>query len=103
MGRAGLDDNLLSSLSQGSNRTQSNGKRVFGELNVLSSNRIQSNDERVFGDFNVDFSVNGIRKTEKRNPVDKHDETNSALKYCMGYTIAKASVPHSGMMLVIKL
>ncbi|KAK2984502.1 hypothetical protein RJ640_016888 [Escallonia rubra] len=34
---AGLDDNLLSSLSHGSNRIQSNGERVFEDFNVLSS------------------------------------------------------------------
>ncbi|KAK2969821.1 hypothetical protein RJ640_023550 [Escallonia rubra] len=34
---AGLDDNFLSSLSQGSNRIQSNDERVFGDFNVLSS------------------------------------------------------------------
>ncbi|KAK2990864.1 hypothetical protein RJ640_002848 [Escallonia rubra] len=34
---AGLDDNLLSTLSQGSNRIQSNDERVFGDFNVLSS------------------------------------------------------------------
>ncbi|KAK2990360.1 hypothetical protein RJ640_000813 [Escallonia rubra] len=32
---AGLDDNLLSSLSQGSNRIQSNDERVFGEFNMM--------------------------------------------------------------------
>ncbi|KAK2976006.1 hypothetical protein RJ640_024767 [Escallonia rubra] len=50
---AGLDDNLLSSLSQGSNRAQFNSKEVSGEFNVLGSNHIQSDDKRVFGDFNV--------------------------------------------------
>ncbi|KAK2994008.1 hypothetical protein RJ640_005880 [Escallonia rubra] len=50
---AGLDDNLLSSLSQGSNRAQFNSKKVMGEFNVLGSNHIQSDDKRVFGDFNV--------------------------------------------------
>ncbi|KAK2981527.1 hypothetical protein RJ640_023549 [Escallonia rubra] len=32
---AGLDDNFLSSLSQGSNRIQSNDERVFGDFNDL--------------------------------------------------------------------
>ncbi|KAK2966756.1 hypothetical protein RJ640_003069 [Escallonia rubra] len=50
---ASLDDNLLSSLSQGSTRAQFNGKKVMGEFNVLGSNHIQSDEKRVFGDFNV--------------------------------------------------
>ncbi|KAK2966789.1 hypothetical protein RJ640_008792 [Escallonia rubra] len=53
---AGLDDTLLSSLSQGSNRAQFNGKKVMGEFNMLGSNHIQSGGERgerVFGDLNV--------------------------------------------------
>ncbi|KAK2965105.1 hypothetical protein RJ640_026115 [Escallonia rubra] len=52
---AGLDDTLLSSLSQGSNRAQFNGKKVMGEFNMLGSNHIQSGGERgerVFGDLN---------------------------------------------------
>ncbi|KAK2972543.1 hypothetical protein RJ640_014267 [Escallonia rubra] len=50
---AGLDDNLLSSLSQGLNCAQFNGKKVMGEFNMLGSNHIQSGGERVFGDLNV--------------------------------------------------
>ncbi|KAK2987641.1 hypothetical protein RJ640_005843 [Escallonia rubra] len=53
---ASLDDTLLSSLSQGSNRAQFNGKKVMGEFNMLGSNHIQSGGERgerVFGDLNV--------------------------------------------------
>ncbi|KAK2979185.1 hypothetical protein RJ640_027022 [Escallonia rubra] len=53
VGNAGLDDTLLSSLSQGSNRAQFNGKKVMGEFNMLGSNHIQSGGERVFGDLNV--------------------------------------------------
>ncbi|KAK2989804.1 hypothetical protein RJ640_006121 [Escallonia rubra] len=53
---AGLDDNLLSSLSQGSNRAQFNGKKLMREFNMLGSNHIQSGGERVFGDFNVPYS-----------------------------------------------
>ncbi|KAK2979430.1 hypothetical protein RJ640_029722 [Escallonia rubra] len=63
--KAGLDDNLLSSLSQGSNRAQFNSKKVMGEFNVLGSNHIQSDDKRVFEDFNV-LGSNHIRSDDKR-------------------------------------
>ncbi|KAK2989570.1 hypothetical protein RJ640_029523 [Escallonia rubra] len=49
---AGLNDTTLSSLSQGSNSAQFNGKKVMGEFNMLGSNHIQSGGERVFGDLN---------------------------------------------------
>ncbi|KAL2538709.1 protein SRC2-like [Forsythia ovata] len=48
-------------------------------------------------------SFGGDKKTERRTPVDKHNELNPAWNYTMKYTIAEPGVIHYGIQLVIKL
>ncbi|KAL2538676.1 putative disease resistance protein RGA4 [Forsythia ovata] len=48
-------------------------------------------------------SFGGDKKTERRTPVDKHNELNPAWNYTMKYTVAEPGVIHYSIQLVIKL
>ncbi|KAK2976673.1 hypothetical protein RJ640_004274 [Escallonia rubra] len=112
MPEAGLYDNLLSSLSQGSNRIQLNDERVFGDFNrrereiadlvarrwgvhEVSSPEVEKAQGVVAGRWGrqpVSSSVNSLSSYKKRKRMEKHayEEWKSTVK---SNTRSKAKAP----------
>ncbi|KAL3504101.1 hypothetical protein ACH5RR_033942 [Cinchona calisaya] len=73
------------------------------QLNLISARNLENVERKFRMKVYAVVSFNGIRKTEKKTPVDKENGINPAWNLRIEYNIAEISLQNHCLMVVVKL